>query len=237
MKLHCKTCGEAIPAHDINIELAIAKCARCHSVFRFAEELLPVANRPAEPARELAMPRGIMVDEWGSELNIVRRWFHPTLYFLVFFCLFWNGFLVVWYSLALFAIPDDEGRWLALLFPLLHVAVGVGLAYYTLCGFVNRTTISIGSGELRLRHHPLPWPGNRRLPVIDLDQLYCTEHVSRNKNGTSVTYSLNALMRDGDKATLLASVSEPLQVLFLEQKIENFLQIPDRYVPGEMRKA
>ncbi len=235
MKLFCKTCGEAIPAHDINIELAIAKCGRCHTVFKFLDELEDSARgAPAKPV-EIEMPRGLAVDEWGSELTIVRRWFTPALFFLVFFCCIWDGFLIVWYSIALSSMPGDMA-WLALLFPLLHVAVGVGLTYYTICGFVNRTTVHVASGELRVSHRPLPWPGARRIAVLDLDQLFCSEHISRGKNGTSVTYRLNALLRDGSKVSLLSSIEEPLQVLFLEQKIENFLQIADRYVPGEMRK-
>ena len=169
MKLFCKTCGEAIPAHDINIELAIAKCGRCHTVFKFPDELEDSARgAPAKPV-EIEMPRGLAVDEWGSELTIVRRWFTPALFFLVFFCCIWDGFLIVWYSIALSSMPGDMA-WLALLFPLLHVAVGVGLTYYTICGFVNRTTVHVASGELRVSHRPLPWPGARRIAVLDLDR-------------------------------------------------------------------
>lgn len=230
MKLTCDDCGAAVPSENINIARAMAKCGRCGSVFGFADQ---VPNSVADQERpRVPMPRGIEVIDMGGDLSIHRRWFSPKFLFLVVFCLFWNGFLVVWYTLALSA---EEAPWLMLVFPVLHVAAGVGLSYYTLCGFVNRTVIRVGQGKLRIRHGPLPWPGNREVETSRLEQLYCTEEVHRSKNGTSTTYKLRANTRVGEALELL-TVDERAQALFLEQRLETALGIRDRPVKGEVER-
>lgn len=87
--------------------------------------------------------------------------------FLAFFCLAWNAFLVVGLSESQEETPM---LWLFLLFPIVHVAVGVGLTYYTLAGFLNFTEVTVRGGTLTVRQGPLPWKGNRTLSAIDLAQ-------------------------------------------------------------------
>ena len=230
MKLTCDDCGATVPPDNINIARAMAKCDRCGSVFGFADQ---VPNRGADRERaRVPMPKGVEVIDLGGDLTILRRWFSPKFLFLIVFCLIWNGFLVVWYSIALAA---DEAPWMMLVFPVLHVAAGVGLSYYTLCGFVNRTVIRVGQGRLRIRHTPLPWPGNREVDTSRLEQLFCTEEVRRSKNGTSITYKLRANTRAGESLELL-NVDEREQALFLEQRLEAALGIRDRPVKGEVER-
>lgn len=38
MKIHCPSCNAAIPAADIHLETAMAKCRQCDAVFSFARE-------------------------------------------------------------------------------------------------------------------------------------------------------------------------------------------------------
>jgi hypothetical protein len=238
MKLSCPGCGKPIPAENMNLDRAIAKCIGCDAVFSFADKLDGGAAIEARRQRpEAPLPRGITVDAWGSDLTITRRWFSPALFFLVFFCLFWNGFLVVWYSMLFFGPLHEEGAAVLpfLLFPLLFVAIGVFLTYFTICGFINRTVIRAGSGQLSVRHGPLPWPGNVSLFTNDVHQLYCTEDVHRGRNTTSVTYRLNLLTRDDRKIKLISGLNDADQGIFMEQKIEEHLGIKDRRVSGEMR--
>lgn len=191
----------------------------------------PPAGRDAlrERAR-VPMPRGIEVDDRGSDLRLSRRWFTPMALFLVFFCAAWDAFLVFWYGMAL---TQKEVPWLMVVFPIGHLAVGVGLSYFTLCLFLNRTVVSIAGGLLTVRHGPLPWPGNRELPVDDLEQLYCEEVISRGKNGTSRTWKVHALDRRGAQVTLLSGLDDRTQARFIEQTVEEWLEIEDRPVEGE----
>jgi hypothetical protein len=119
-------------------------------------------------------------------------------------------------------------------FPIAHVAVGVGLTYYTLAGFFNRSRILVTRQEVVIAHGPLPWRGNLRISALDLEQLYCQEEANRGKNGTYYRYQLSALLRDGRKIKLLSNLSKPDTALFIEQQIEKWLSIKDRRVEGEM---
>jgi hypothetical protein len=99
------------------------------------------------------------------------------------------------------------------------------------CGFVNRTRISIESGDLIVRHGPLPWPGNRTIPTDDLTQLYCEEHIG---SKGSRSYSLNAMTKSAKKKiSLLARLPDADQVLYLEQLLEQRLGLVDVPVAGE----
>ncbi|MCK4658525.1 MAG: hypothetical protein KAV82_03295 [Phycisphaerae bacterium] len=225
--MYCKHCGAEVPAEDVNLNNAIAKCRACNAVFSFAEDVgldegnvkTPGRGRHRERA-EVPMPDKITVENWGGNLKFTRRWFSPVFIFLVFFCVLWDGFLVVWYSMAF----GEDGPLIVKVFPIFHVAVGIGLTYFTVAGFVNRTIIEVGGGMLRIQHAPMPWPGNRTINTVDLGQLYCTEHIHRGKHGAvHRSYRLNAALKDGKKFKLLSGLSEPDQVLYLEQEIEKRL--------------
>lgn len=229
MNLKCPHCGRAIPAGDINIQSAMAKCQACGAVFGFAGQVPGAAA--AQAKREVELPRGYTLAAEGADLVIIRRWFSWKFVALLFFCAAWDSFLVFWYAMAF--RPDSP--LIMKVFPIGHVAVGVGITYFTLAGFLNRTRIRLNPAELSVRHYPLPWPGNRTLGRQDLDQLFCEEKLNSGRNGSHYTYSLSAVLHGGKRIKLVSGLDNPEDALFLEQKIEGFLGIADRPVAGEMR--
>ncbi len=233
MQLHCPHCGDAIQADDVNLEREIAKCRECHAVFSFAGALGqregPTARSKAREALSQAPPRGFKLDETGPNLVMVRRWFSPLYFGLLIFCVPWIGFLVFWYSMAL----GRDVPWIMVIFPIGHVAVGVGLAYVTICGFVNSTTITVGDGQLSIQHGPLPWMGNQTLDSSQIEQLYCRERTYRTKHGTRTRYELHAVTRHAGSRKLLSGFDEPEHVLYIEQQLETRLRIKDAPVRGE----
>jgi hypothetical protein len=140
--------------------------------------------------------------------------------------------LVVWYSTAL-AHPDKPGAQFALVFPLLHVAVGVGITYWTLATLVNATTIVARNGMLSVRHGPIPWWANCDVAIKDIEQLYCERQFVRGKRGSGRTYSVNALLTNGQKKIVLKSLTEGDEARFIEQEIEARVGIADARVVGE----
>ena len=100
---------------------------------------------------------------------------------------------------------------------------------------LNRTVVTVLSGQLEVHHEPLPAPGNVRLSVHDLEQLYTKERVSHTKNGTSISYELRANRRDGTDIKLIGGLDRQDQAAYMEQQIEAFLGIKDRRVSGEAR--
>jgi hypothetical protein len=247
MQVTCPSCKQVIPAEDLNLDRLVAKCRRCNTVFDFSAEV-GGDGAPRAAARRrgrVPLPPGITVSEDAPALlsadyreaarpprqsfTIVRRWFSPTIVFMTFFCVVWDTFLIFWYSRV------HGASLLFYVFPLAHVAIGVGLTYRTLCGYLNRTFIVADGDTFRLWHAPLPWPGRRELPAADLEQIYCEERVSRsNNNNSSVSYDLSAALKDGRKLRLLRGLPSSDQALFIEQCIEEKLGIVDVEVPGEI---
>ncbi|MFT3775506.1 MAG: hypothetical protein QM820_59925 [Minicystis sp.] len=262
MQLHCPTCRAEILAEDVNLGRALAKCRACNAVFDFSDQfgvnhgaaasvnhgagLAPV-NHGAGSALQrrrppVPVPASITVVEdpapldepgyrdaphGGGAVTIVRRWRTVAAAGTALFCVFWNGFLVFWYRIT------ADAPLIFRLFPLIHVTVGVVMTYRTLAALLNTTRITITDDAVTIRHGPVPWPGNRRIPSADLEQLFVEEQVTQQKNGASRSYHLSAVMKDGAKQRLLSGLPEPDQALFLEQRIEERLRIADTEVGGE----
>lgn len=200
-------------------------------------ERLKAPKDRASDAPEVPIPERFNVTRTANELTVTWRWWRAHFLFLLFFVIAWDAFLLFWY----FGAPAGGGL-LFKIFPIAHVAVGVGLTYYVLTGFVNRTLISVVKGRLRVNHGPLPWRGNRLIERNDLRQLFVTEQTHRNTNKsghTSVTVSwdLCAMLESGREVTLLKRLETKGQAQWLERVFEEHLGIDDRRVAGEAEKS
>jgi hypothetical protein len=203
------------------------------------------ADRQRRGKGPLAKPPSFEVDVWGPELTLTRRWYSHGLWALLVFCIFWDGFLAVWYTIGVREMLSEKGGlggpdvWVGLImlvFPIFHLALGIGLTYAVISGFVNRTVVHVAGGELSVWHGPLPWPGNQRLLTADIQQLYCAEaRRPAGDHSPSRTYNLVAITGKNDEVPLLHCLDELEHGLFIEREIERHLKIQDQFVPGEVR--
>ena len=242
MQLFCKKCGKQVLAEDMNLEMALAKCRECNSIFSILDALKDDPDSGVATLKRerlpVPMPNGYKIDEFGRELTIVYRWFTPAAFGLLLFCIFWDGFLMFWYSIGFNGLMNGQMGGMALLFllfPILHVAVGVGMTYAVICMFVNRTEIRVTGGDLAIWHGPVPCPGNCRIATSDIKQLFVTENEHRGKHGCRYSYDVNAMKHDDTKQKLIGNLQDVQQALFLEQKLESTLGIVDQHVPGEVQ--
>jgi len=136
---------------------------------------------------------------------------------------------VFWYS-SLLGAPTAVSI-IAGLFPILHVSVGIGLTYWTIAGFLNRTTLRLDERNLSVRHGPLPWKGNHTIPREDIKQLYCEHEVSQGKNGPTHSYYLSAVLVDERKLRLGSMPADHAK--YIEELFEERLGITDMRVSGE----
>lgn len=226
----CPSCSSAIQEADIDLARGLAKCSYCGSVMNLTASFGGGSGEGRGRREPVALPKRMTFQKTLHGIEITRSWFTPVVWGLVFFCVIWDGFLVFWYTMAFTA----GAPMIAKLFPLIHVSVGVFLTYFVVASFVNTTRVSVERGMLRISHKPLPWPGAREMAGMNLRQLYCKEHISRSKNGVSVTYQLWALHDDGSTKTKLLGSLEIEQALYLEQELEKALGIQDRPHPGEV---
>jgi hypothetical protein len=230
----CPNCASPLKADDWDTASGIIKCSYCRAL-----STVPAAassggsSREADLARPpVPLPPGLKVEEGPLGLTIQRRWFSWIAIFLIPFCIAWNSILLFMFT-GMFS-SRGELPWIVYVFPIGHVAVGVGVAYFTLALLLNSTRISAESGLIRIRHSPLPWRGNLDLDASNLDQLFCKEKVNRGKNGVHYTYEVWAVTRDGKSRKILGTSLEQDQALYIEQKLEQALGVKDRPVSGEV---
>ena len=179
------------------------------------------------------MPDNIALDMTSGGLTLTYRWFSVKYIFLAAFCVVWDGFLAFWYYTAF----TTDAPLMMVLFPVLHLAVGVFLTYSTLAGFVNKTVVTVSNGTISIFHGPLPWFGSKTIPAHSITQLYVEDRVHRSsKGGTSVTYRLSAITTENKKIKLISTIDSHDTALYLELEVERHLGLRDQKVPGEMQK-
>ena len=222
----------------MNLETALAKCRECDSVFSFREAVeaegprltVEAAAKPGGKAGPVTpRPGRLVVEERAGSWAATWRWFGWQYVPLAFFCVAWDAFLIFWYSLA---FGSKDTPWIMIVFPIGHLAVGVGLTYMVVTGFLNRTRIDLSRSALTVRHGPLPWIGGRTLPAAQIKQLYC-EQVRGQENGQGV-YKLCALMNDGRKVVLIGGCPDTDIPRYIEKELERRLRIADAPVVGEV---
>jgi len=181
-------------------------------------------------AIEIGLPDKIEFSDHGHFIGIIRKWFGPKIIFLTFFVIFWDGFLFSLYSKAI-----HSQDMMSMLFPLLHVAVGIGLTYYVIAGYLNKTYVRVDYSSIVIKDSPLPFFRNKTLNSSDIKQLYSKEKIRHNReSGSSVSYEVHAVTNDKKNIKLLRGLESSEQALFIEQEIEKFLKIEDKRVKGEL---
>jgi len=176
------------------------------------------------------------VEVYGDRdsLAMTVSWYSPKAFFFLFFTAFWNVFLVVWFTMAFIGGAPLIFK----LFPIIHVAVGLWLIYYTLCMFMNKTLIDVVDDYLMIEHKPIPWwRGNKEIPLQEIQQLYVKEVKKSGKNGVQFTYQLRAKMKTtGDQELINIDNLSSQQLLEIEKHLEDFAGIQDQPIAGEYGK-
>lgn len=109
--------------------------------------------------------------------------------------------------------------------------------YYCLAKVLNSTKISVTHEELDVRHGPLFFGRNIHLKKGDISQLFVTRHrIGHRYYLYSTTYQINVILADEEVITLVKGLHLPEQGRFIEHKIEDFLNITDIHVEGELEK-
>jgi DNA-directed RNA polymerase subunit RPC12/RpoP len=244
--LACSNCGAALPEPELDSrDGRTVKCPFCGARTPLAipadqevQASTATSTRSLTPRNDairskVPRPDSVKMTQGPDGLRLSYRWFSPVFFFLLFFCIAWDSFLVFWYAMALGGKgPDGAFSLIAIIFPIAHVAVGVGLTYFVIAGFLNRTTIDVNQDELRVAHGPVPWKGNRRIPTDDLDQLYSSQN--RNQSENSHSYAVSALLKDGRKVTLIGMFHNDEEARFIERTIEDYLGLEHHPVAGEL---
>lgn len=176
---------------------------------------------------DIGIPDRFEIHDNGAAFWIQHRWPRLMALPLGLFSIAWDAFLVSWYS----GVLRQDAPSAMVLFPLPHVAVGLVLPYVALAFWLNSTFVEIEAGNLRIRHRPLPFPGQRTLRVGDVQQLFCVERSGRKG---SVSFEVMVRLASERETKLVGGLSTEREARFIEQQLEGRLQLADRPVLGEL---
>ncbi len=248
-QLTCASCGRMIQAEDVNLSTSMAKCRNCNAVFSFMpgqdlsklealrqnlDRMLEDANksdsrefqRPSD-GRSIAIPSGVFVERHLGELRFIIPWRNTRRWgFFLVFAIFWNAIVF-----PFVAIGIATGEWMILLFTSLHLMVGLSILYYTMGLMLNKTEILVSNMGVDIKNGPIPIPynPNRFMSRRDIEQLFVEEYVpSKTNDRPDYTYAVTALTTSAERLRLVGGFTQPGHAMYLEQEIENFLNIEDR---------
>lgn len=170
----------------------------------------------------------------SGDYVIRRLWRSSRAPFLLGLCVFWDSVLLVWVIMLKaggdFAASFGWEWGLALG----HAGIGMGLTYYTLASFLNKTDVHVSPTSLTVRIHPLRWPGGGHFPIEMIRQIFVRERASRSHNGRGASYEVGFLDQRGVDRTLVSGLETVEQARSIERELESVLGIRNRPVSGEV---
>lgn len=170
MRLVCSKCGVAIPGVDINLARGIGVCRPCGELVAFPATL---------PADKLYRPADFRFDERVDEQGYVAlsRPSRAAVVPMIFFTLFWDAFMAVWYAIAI-----GNGVWPMALFGLVHLGVAFYLTHSTLVALFNTFVIRITRDRFTYRSGPVAFAGNIDVPLAEVDSFGTVDSSRRTEN-------------------------------------------------------
>ena len=163
------------------------------------------------------IPEGLNLLPAANGIIIRQVWLTWKIAPLALFAIVWDGFLFFWYSQAL---SRPHPMLFTILFPIGHVAVGLGLTYYVIASLVNKTDILISSASVRVATGPAPWIGNKEVSVDEITDVVVRE---RSGNRGSTSYTVMYADRSRQERKLVSFLSESDQAEFVAQTIRDSL--------------
>ena len=180
---------------------------------------MKAAQQPA------SIPEGLDLIESVNLTTIRRVWLSWKIAFLIPFAIIWNGFIFFWYSQAL----KSHAPLMMVIFPILHVAVGVGLIYFIIASLVNKTDIECNAMGVRVRTYPVPWLGNCAVRADEIKGLVVRERFANNANSNQnrVTYCVMYIVPSRKEKKLVGGLTASEQADFIARVIRNILGLPE----------
>ena len=236
MHLHCPHCARQIEEDGINLVKTIALCKSCDNIFDFTRQMSE-AQLPVPYRRVTQIPRKVHLTEYTDGLEISVRWRDAGAYCTAAFGLFWTGFIAIFTFGSIFAVADGAFPWPVFLVLIPFWVIGVLMLYSSAVQLFTTTTVSADAEFLAVEHRPLR-PLNTQDQYYrpeEVQQLYVKKRVRRGKNSTTVTFRVHAQLATGQDVVLVEGLDDEDAARYIEQRIETYLQIPNRPVAGEHR--
>ncbi len=183
------------------------------------------------PAKGIVIPKHIRLSELKGNLEFEYAWFRYKYVAALILTPVLSWFLVN--SKYIEGSFDEPGIGVAVV-----VVICLFVIYYSLAKIFNSTRIIVTADEIRVLHGPLPLLKNLLIKKEDVSQLYVTrQDVFHYYYRIFPTYQVNVILKNKQVITLVSKLETPAQGRFIEQKIEQFFNIEDVPVEGEIDKT
>lgn len=179
---------------------------------------------------EVPIPKNMHLHEMAEQLEFEYSWSKPKYFISLVTAPVFSFFLI-----QSDLIAGDLNNLTTPVFILLgftFIAI-----YYSFAKLINTTKIYVTHEELDVKHGPIPFGRNVHLSKENVTQLYVTQHrIGHRYYLYSTTYQINVILKSKEVITLVKGLHTPEQGRFIEKKIEDFLNIKDVHVEGELAK-
>ncbi len=181
----------------------------------------------------LGLPKKFTLNLYENYMHITLSWFGKKTFVATLIAVFHIGFSLVFFISESTTMTGSP--LMIKLAPWISTILGLGILYYALTTWLNKTHIFVSQNAIEVKHKPLPWFGNKRLETKNIKQLYSKEVLSTSTSSSrsTISYHLHVISSDEDDMTLM-NVENSEQALFLEQEIEKYLGIENLKVRGEI---
>jgi hypothetical protein len=169
---------------------------------------------------ENPIPEGLKRETRMNSIVIGRGWRTGQLGFLLIFTIAWDSFLVFWYATA---FSQKEIVWLSVVFPIGHIAVGIGLTYYCIASLFNVTELEISPQAVRVTTKPVPWHKEMVYAPADIRDVVWHERGSR---GYSTTFDVSVVTAANEEKRLIKSLPRYEQARFYVRELKSLLGLP-----------
>jgi hypothetical protein len=219
--LECPSCGGRT---SFTVDAGRFVCDYCGN-----EQALdiPLGTARGEAVRRppiLLRPKKISVRKSERSLELSWRWFSSASLMLLLICLTWDAGLIAW----LVSIDEiSSANLLTCMAP--YALVGLVLTYLTLASLFNRTTLFVEENTFSVRHDPVPWRGEVRVPIAELEGLHHEERYPSSK-GDATTYHLHVALKNGHYIRLFSYLNSPTFGAYIKQQVESWLDISDSVI-------
>lgn len=237
--------GTSIDNHGGGTPLAVSAPAGAAvvAVPQYAKVSAPPAIAPAQPAQQFTMtaidspttpayfkvqapvapPQSMSVARAGYDgaLVIKRRWYNHSVYFIAFFAIIWNGFMLMWNVNAI-----GSGSYGMAFFLLIHDTVGLYLIYLVLATFLNSTFVTAQDGTITVEHRPIRrcCETTKVLDTRPIREIRCKRNVSLRRRGrVDTSFDVRAVDANSVETVIVDNLALLEEALFLEQELENYL--------------
>jgi hypothetical protein len=162
------------------------------------------------------IPEGLELINDADGITIRKVWRTWLVAPLAIFAIFWDGFLLFWYSQAI--SQPSPAETMILFFPLIHVAMGVCITYYVVASLFNKTDVVISLSGIKVSIYPVPWFGSKEVKREEITDIIVRERYG-NRNRRS--YAIMYVDFSRKERKLIASIPESDQAEFIAQTIRD----------------